>query len=460
VSKREAEILKIKKYLNGELDAKAMHRLERQAQDDPFLMDALEGYERAESDQQANLNDLSARIKRRVTNRNLRIIPWMLIGIAASVLIICAVGVWWLNNNRPANEPKLAVAVKPVEKTIPAEPISKVPSDKKAIAAFKKIPHAQKEIQRSVRADKTIGVSKNIPDAAVLAATTNIKDSVPKDTTPLNEMVVMGYATQKKKDIGAPAMVAGISNVKKPEDTISQQLLQGQAAGVTINNNAVPRQQKDLIINGKTFTGKSLNEISTTDKSYKSSKKIINGRVVANDDGLPIPGVSVKVAGTNIATQTDANGRFNLSVDSSKTTLVVGYIGYQTLKVSANNRDSIKTIALSPTSNSLNEVVVTGYTSQKNTEEPVVIYAHPQTGWNSFRKYLKKNAVSPDGKKGIVKLSFMVDHNGVISTITIKNGLSPATNQKAIDLINDGPGWIGNTNGEPEKVNLRIKFAR
>jgi len=81
-----------------------MHRLERQAQDDPFLMDALEGYERAESDQQANLNDLSARIKRRVTNRNLRIIPWMLIGIAASVLIICAVGVWWLNNNRPANE--------------------------------------------------------------------------------------------------------------------------------------------------------------------------------------------------------------------------------------------------------------------------------------------------------------------------------------------------------------------
>ena len=38
----------ISQYLGGELDEAAMHELERQALDDPFLADALEGYSHAE----------------------------------------------------------------------------------------------------------------------------------------------------------------------------------------------------------------------------------------------------------------------------------------------------------------------------------------------------------------------------------------------------------------------------
>ncbi len=34
----------IRRYLAGELDDKTMHALERQALEDPFLADALEGY--------------------------------------------------------------------------------------------------------------------------------------------------------------------------------------------------------------------------------------------------------------------------------------------------------------------------------------------------------------------------------------------------------------------------------
>ena len=44
---REKDILQIRKYLNGELDAAAMHELERRALDDPFLADAIEGFEHA-----------------------------------------------------------------------------------------------------------------------------------------------------------------------------------------------------------------------------------------------------------------------------------------------------------------------------------------------------------------------------------------------------------------------------
>jgi len=48
--------------------------------------------------------------------------------------------------------------------------------------------------------------------------------------------------------------------------------------------------------------------------------------------------------------------------------------------------------------------------------------------------------------------------NGTISDIKIEKGVSAATDQKAIDLINDGPSWAGSTSGKIEKIRVRIKF--
>jgi hypothetical protein len=74
VSKHEADISLIRKYLSGELDARAMHLLERRAQDDPFLMDALEGYENTKSDSVVPLSELSARLHNRVEKKKGRVI--------------------------------------------------------------------------------------------------------------------------------------------------------------------------------------------------------------------------------------------------------------------------------------------------------------------------------------------------------------------------------------------------
>src|ERR1700733_7034161 len=116
MGKQAADISQIRKYLNGELDARAMHRLERQAQDDPFLMDALEGYQNAKSDQQMNLNELVTRLNDRVSEKRSRIIPLRVMGIAASVLIICGAGVWWLKQKPEIIKPpsKMQAAVTPV----------------------------------------------------------------------------------------------------------------------------------------------------------------------------------------------------------------------------------------------------------------------------------------------------------------------------------------------------------
>jgi hypothetical protein len=94
VSTNKAEIEQIQKYLRGELDAQAMHTLEQQAQDDPFLMDAIEGYEAIGKDQQTNFEDVKKRFAKQYEQTNKRPIPlWRKLAIAATLLIAISAGV-------------------------------------------------------------------------------------------------------------------------------------------------------------------------------------------------------------------------------------------------------------------------------------------------------------------------------------------------------------------------------
>jgi CarboxypepD_reg-like domain len=386
-------------------------------------------------------------------------------------LIVCSAGVWWLKNSHPAKTAEFAVAVKPAVKAKVAAPVNAVSVNKTNASPLKKMPrkiiHQEKFVKAenavaeervNTSADKSTAITQPLRVAPDEIAKANVKDSVRKDTTPLDEMIVMGYTTKKKKDDSKRVADAPKYYEYKSTDTTTR-LLQGQVPGVTDNNVNAPRPASGIIVPGRTTT-LTLTEVSIINKNYDASKRFINGKVIANDDGLPMPGVTVKVAGTEVGTKTDANGRFNLSVDSSKTTLLIGYAGYQTRKVNANNRDSVKTIALKPGNSSLADVAVTEPLVQNQEDDSLATDAHPNGGWDDFRKYLKKNAVSPDGKTGLVKLSFMVASNGTIYDIKLQKGLSPASNKKAIDLVNNGPVWAGNRNGEPEKINLRVKFVK
>lgn len=102
-----------------------------------------------------------------------------------------------------------------------------------------------------------------------------------------------------------------------------------------------------------------------TSASYAQTRQV-SGRVTAAD-GSPISGASVVVVGTSSATQTDASGNFNLSAVNAGSTLSVSYIGYTTQRVSLGN-SSVVSIVLQSDQNSLDEVVVTGYTVQSRKE--------------------------------------------------------------------------------------------
>jgi TonB-linked SusC/RagA family outer membrane protein len=94
----------------------------------------------------------------------------------------------------------------------------------------------------------------------------------------------------------------------------------------------------------------------------------LSGRVTASSDGSPLAGVNVVVKGeTNIGTVTDANGHYKLSVPNSNDVLEFSYIGYVTKEVHLNGQSTMN-VQLSLSSQSLNELVVTGYMSQKKAD--------------------------------------------------------------------------------------------
>ncbi|WP_374164525.1 SusC/RagA family TonB-linked outer membrane protein [Arcticibacter sp. MXS-1] len=71
-----------------------------------------------------------------------------------------------------------------------------------------------------------------------------------EEMTSLNEVVVVGYSTQKKKDLtGAVAIVNVEEMTKQPSPSVSN-LLQGQASGVTILGSGQPGEQPQIKIRG------------------------------------------------------------------------------------------------------------------------------------------------------------------------------------------------------------------
>jgi hypothetical protein len=431
------DISLIDKYLRGELDEKSMHQLERRAQDDPFLMDAMEGYEKAGANQQKELNELYDRLHQRISKKNNRIITLRSMSIAASVLVVLSAGGLLLYNNyHSENLPKQAQIIKTPAKPTAPEAVTPVPDDKIADGTLSPSLSKAKSQKHITSRKASITQYSVAADNQIASAS---KDKALKDTTPLDEIVVVGYTTQRKKDITGSVSVVTSQYAKAETADSTTRLLQGQAAGVIVS--------------------KSKSSASASKRAL--SKGMLKGRVVDKNDGSAIPGATVKVAGTNTSTVTDVNGSFSLRADSSKANIVVAFIGYQTKQVKASNKDSIKTIELEPSGAALSEVVVTGYTTQKKDDvDDTPVAAHPKNSWKVFNKYLKENAVSPDGKTGVVKLSFEVDHDGEIGEIKIIKGLSPATDQKAIDLIKTGSDWIGNANGSPEKITIRVKFDK
>ncbi|SDE14765.1 TonB family C-terminal domain-containing protein [Mucilaginibacter pineti] len=445
---KKANISQIRKYLNGQLDATAMHKLEREALDDPFLMDALEGYEAAGKDQQPNIAELNERLQQRTQERKGRVIAWRAWSIAASVLLVLTIGGLWMRKT-PSSSPVLErqtadVALykksqkvlkdtislqKPV---IPAAPV--LAQFNKKPAALKQVKPGEKSVyqQEISAADNATPATGNVGGAPPVIAET--KAEYDKNTSMLSEAVVNNYTQNKKVVADTTMLTFGSTTPPKTygnfkNSTITSKL-QGRVEGL---------------------------KIEPTDPKTHSAIDLARyaGVIISKDDGMPLIGAAIRVKGTNRSTVTDTKGYFALpaTAPGDKETLDIAYIGYQNTQVSAKAGDSLK-VALKPYEGSLSEVVIV------KGDESVYVAAHPEKGWSDLKKYLQTNATLPDGTTGTVSVTFTVNADGSLSDMKVKKSLNTIADQKAMELLKTGPDWISNTKHTPETVTVKIKFQK
>lgn len=105
-------------YIQGQRKGKEAHRLEKEAMKDPFLSDALDGYQAVEGSHVESIEAMRRRISRRTRSRRDSITKW---SVAASLLICLGFGSYfWLNKETGLPEQAQSMAVTE-EKAIPLE---------------------------------------------------------------------------------------------------------------------------------------------------------------------------------------------------------------------------------------------------------------------------------------------------------------------------------------------------
>ena len=98
-------------------------------------------------------------------------------------------------------------------------------------------------------------------------------------------------------------------------------------------------------------------ESAVQQSSVSGTVKDVNGEV--------LPGVTVRLKGTDIGVATDMNGKYSINVDNLQdAVLIFSFVGMETKEVPVNGLTSVDVI-LQETSLGIDEVVVVGYGSQR-----------------------------------------------------------------------------------------------
>ena len=168
---------------------------------------------------------------------------------------------------------------------------------------------------------------------------------------------------------------------------------------------------------------------------------------VSDNSGVGLPGISVTVKGTSVATATNANGTFSITIPAGAKTLVFSGVGFTTQEQAIGNKVTYD-VSLQNSTSSLNEVVVIGYGTVRKKD------LTGATTTVSSRDFQKGAVATPEqlilGKVAGVNITSNGGAPGAGSTIRIRGGSSLAASNDPLIIIDgvqlSGGGIAGSAN--------------
>lgn len=177
-------------------------------------------------------------------------------------------------------------------------------------------------------------------------------------------------------------------------------------------------------------------------QQQNQTTRVVKGTVV-DKDGEPLIGVSVIIQGSGIGATTDVNGNFRLQSPNANPKLTVSYVGCKTKEVDVNG-DAPLNIVLEPSSENLEEIVVTALGIKRETK--ALGYAIQDIKGESMTEARENNIVnSLSGRIAGLQVSGTGSGSTGSSKILIRGNNSLAGNNQPLIVVDGVP--IANSSG-------------
>ncbi|MDR1517342.1 MAG: carboxypeptidase-like regulatory domain-containing protein [Dysgonamonadaceae bacterium] len=267
-----------KDYIQGKRQGKEAHQLERKAMDDPFLQDAIDGYDSSGGNHLSAIEGLERKIARRGKARKLR--PWIWTAAALLLLLIGTQLLRWTNPEKNIGVQVASTkqpAVPPTEKASPEPPADSIAQPEIFAAEAENIPKPEKATQAAVVADAEIQAQVaeaiDIADLAEHKAVVEERESPAKANLADTQKRISGRIVDETSE---PIIGASI-NIKNTA---------GRGTITDVDGNfalLVPKEEKGTLV--ASFIGMESTEMPLEeyvgDITLKSSKMALNEVVVA-----------------------------------------------------------------------------------------------------------------------------------------------------------------------------------
>jgi TonB-dependent starch-binding outer membrane protein SusC len=165
----------------------------------------------------------------------------------------------------------------------------------------------------------------------------------------------------------------------------------------------------------------------------------IKGKVV-DETNQPLPGASVSIDGTTLGSVTDASGNYTIArVNAGNYTVTAKFVGYVATKKTITVDNSVITVdfGLQPENTNLNEVVVTGYGSQRKKDLTGSVVAISSKDFNQGPVTTPEALIT--GKVSGVEITSNSGAPGAGSTIRIRGGASLNGSNDPLIVVDDVP---------------------
>ncbi len=453
----------IRKYFSGKLSAAEMHAMEKASLDDPFLAEAMEGFEAMQHEPWEE-QLAAARLKMQEDSASAKVVPlyqsktkwWK---AAAAILLIgggAALTYTLTTKKATQNNPDTIAKVTPpvivdTAATVATQPVQTLPVDSNTHIA---VTTTQSAVTK-IKIPAGLEVVTTSSDGFSRADSNFVyKPGKPNEVNAVAKNNAANYTAAESMYTPNTATNGTVSSTLTTGSTVNEI--------VTLNRQEAKTPADD-------FKKKAAEPSNRSGEFFQQQLNRSFAAQVVTADNAPLPFANINIKSENFGTYADVKGNFRLVSTDSLVTVEVRSVGFLPRTYILNSNTPQNKIVLTEDATAFREKTVIrdrgiGKASRRATLlKDSIVNVEPADGWDNYNTYVSNNIDIPEeilkrDLHGEMEISFTIQPNGAITNIKVDKSLCDNCDEAAArKLIEQGPQWKLKK-GKSGKARIKVQF--